>query len=91
MNQKCSTCLSCGMPLEESQYKRQGNDGNIYCIYCVHDNGDLKSFDEIFQGTVYHLKESQDLAQPAAEKMAYELLLNMPVWQHLQQKEKKHD
>lgn len=72
---KMESCQSCGMPLTDAK------TGQMYCAYCVDESGQLKSYEEVFEGTVVgYFMGMQKLERPAAEAAAKELLATMPAW-----------
>lgn len=76
-----SRCPSCGMPLDNPKIAKKSNDGITYCQYCVNNEGNLRSFDEVLSGTSQYLMDNQNLTKIDAEKMAREMLQKMPAWQ----------
>lgn len=80
--QKCATCSSCGMPLEKAEDHAHGDVSNPHCIYCVHQDGSLKSYKEIHEGTVNHFMQWQGIEEGAAKKMATEMLQELPFWKN---------
>lgn len=68
-------CQSCGMPLADAQ------PGEMYCAYCTDDSGKLKSYEEVFEGTVQgYFMGMQKMAREEAEAAAKEMLAKMPAW-----------
>lgn len=80
MDTRCPTCNSCGMPLEKPEDFGSHQGGETHCVYCVNTDGTLKSYEEVLQGTVEHLVQFQGLDHKAAEKMAIDMLQNLPAW-----------
>ena len=69
------SCQSCGMPLAEAQ------PGQMYCQYCTDDAGKLKSYDEVYEGTVTgYFMGMQKMSREDAETAATEHLSKMPAW-----------
>jgi uncharacterized glyoxalase superfamily protein PhnB len=68
-------CQSCGMPLADAE------PGQMYCQYCTDKAGKLKSYAEIFEGTVTgFFMGMQKMERKAAEAAAKEHLAKMPAW-----------
>lgn len=84
MKQKCESCNSCGMPLENKEDFALGDPSNIFCKYCVDEKGALLPYDTILQSNAGYYKESQGLTDQAATKMAKDLLKSMPAWKHIE-------
>jgi hypothetical protein len=80
MKQKCESCNSCGMPLENQEDFARGDTSSIYCKYCVDSEGELLPYDTILKNNAHYYKESQGLTEQAANKMAKDLLKTMPAW-----------
>ncbi len=69
------SCQSCGMPLADAK------PGEMFCPYCVDESGQLRPFEQIFEGTVTgyfmaHLK----MDRAGAEQAARQHLAKMPAW-----------
>ncbi len=70
-----ATCQSCAMPLEDAQ------PGQMYCRYCSDSRGRLKSYDEVFEGTVAgYFMGMQKMSRPDAERAARAHLAQQPAW-----------
>ena len=70
-----TTCQSCGMPLADSK------PGQMYCDYCTNDKGELKPYEQVFEGTVQgYFMGMQKMARAEAEVAAKEMLEKMPAW-----------
>jgi hypothetical protein len=80
MKQKCTSCNSCGMPLESKADFALGNTASTFCRYCVDEGGKLLPYDVILKNNAHYYTESQGLTQQAANKMASDLLKTMPAW-----------
>lgn len=69
------SCQSCGMPLAE------GKPGQMYCDYCSDEQGNLKSYEEILEGTIQgYFMGMQKMERAPAEEAAKEHLAKMPAW-----------
>lgn len=83
MKQKCESCNSCGMPLENKEDFALGNEESVYCKYCVDKKGELLSYETILKNNAHYYQESQGLTEQAAIKMAKDLLKTMPAWKSI--------
>ncbi len=80
MKSKCESCNSCGMPMENKEDFALGDPSSSYCQYCVDKTGELLPYETILKSNAHYYQESQGLTEPAAIKMAKDLLLTMPAW-----------
>ena len=72
---KMSTCQSCAMPLKDA------TPGQMYCQYCTDEKGQLKSYEQVFEGTVTgFFMAMQKMPRDKAEKAAKEHLSKQPAW-----------
>jgi len=68
-------CQSCGTPLTEAK------PGQTYCEYCTNEKGQLRPYEQIFEGTVTgFFMAMHKLPRKEAEKAAREHLRKMPAW-----------
>lgn len=71
-------CESCGMPLENNSTSK--HDGR-YCIYCQdQETGDLKSKEEVREGSIQAAMKFMGKTREEAEKMADQIMPNLPRW-----------
>lgn len=82
MKQKCKSCNSCGMPLENNDDFALGDTASSYCKYCVDPKGQLLAYETILTNNANYYKESQGITAQAATKMAKDLLKTMPAWKN---------
>ena len=82
MKQKCESCNSCGMPLENKEDFALSDTSSSYCKYCVDESGKLLSYDTVLKNNAHYFQESQGLTEQAATKMAKDLLVSMPAWKN---------
>ena len=69
------SCQSCGMPLTEAE------PGQMYCAHCTNEKGELRPYEQIFEGTVTgYFMQMQKMDRPSAETAAKEHLAKMPAW-----------
>ncbi|CRX38001.1 zinc ribbon domain-containing protein [Estrella lausannensis] len=88
MNTQCPSCLSCGMPLEDKKDSKLGTDGKLYCVYCLRPDGSVKSYEEILEGCVCHLQQSQGLDPASAHDIADKMLKSLPFWTNMLREDK---
>jgi hypothetical protein len=72
-------CESCGMPLgDETTSKFDGR----YCVYCQdQQSGDLRSMEQVREGSVNAAMRLHGMSREEAERMAEEMLPKLPRWQ----------
>ncbi len=80
MEQKCKSCSSCGMPMQNPEEFALGDTSSEFCKYCTDAQGKLLPFEQILKANADYFKESQGLADHAAIKMATDLLKGQPAW-----------
>ncbi len=83
MKQKCDSCNSCGMPLENKEDFALGDLSSDYCKYCVDATGQLLPYETILKSNAHYYQESQGITEQAALNMAQDLLKTMPAWKHI--------
>lgn len=72
-------CDSCGMPLDENSTSKKGDN---YCIYCQdQQTGELKSKEEVREGSVAALIQYEGKSREEAEKFVDETMPKLPRWQ----------
>lgn len=68
-------CQSCAMPLANAK------PGDMYCQYCVGENGKLKPYEDVLEGTITgFFMGMQNMSRTDAEVAAKEHLRNQPAW-----------
>jgi len=68
-------CQSCSMPLTDAK------PGDMYCNYCLTDDGKLKPFEQVLEGAIQgYFMGMQKMERAEAEVAANEMLLKMPAW-----------
>ena len=71
-------CQSCGMPLDD---KSTSKFENQYCIYCQNqEDGALKTYEQVREGSIGAAIKLMGKTRAEAEKMADELLPQLPRW-----------
>ena len=74
-----SICESCGMPLDD---KSTSKFDIRYCIYCQdQQTGQLKSKEEVREGSIGVAMRLMGKTREEAEKMADEMMPKLPPWQ----------
>jgi hypothetical protein len=79
---KGTHCESCGMPMHKPSEHGGGFEQNPYCIFCTDEDGNLKSYKEIFGGMVENFFIPQGLSKKEAEAAAQDLMSKMPAWKN---------
>lgn len=77
---KCESCTSCGMPFQQPSDHALADASNPFCTHCARDDGSLKSYEEVLEGTKGYFMHSQGLDPQAAKRMAETLLKKQPAW-----------
>lgn len=75
-------CESCGMPMINPEDFGGSDVSNRYCRHCTNEKGELKSYDEIFDGLVNFIIKTQGMDRTQAELAAKEGLAKMPAWKN---------
>ncbi len=74
------TCMSCGMPMTKIEDFGGGDPENLYCVYCSKPDGNLKSYEAVFEGMVNFMMVSQKVDRQTAEGAATQRMSSMPAW-----------
>lgn len=70
-----SECQSCGMPLKDAV------PGQMYCSYCTDEKGQLKSYEQVLEGTASgYFMQMQKMPREKALAAAKEHLSKYPAW-----------
>jgi hypothetical protein len=80
VSQAVKACMSCGMPMIKPEEFGGGNPENLYCVYCSHPDGSLKSYEEVFEGMVNFMMMSQKMDRKTAESAVKERMSQMSAW-----------
>ena len=80
LSRAIKSCMSCGMPMAESEDFGGGNPENLYCVYCSNPDGSLKSYEHVFEGMVNFMMMSQKMDRKTAESAVKERIAGMPAW-----------
>jgi hypothetical protein len=71
-------CESCGMPTDE---KTTSTFNEKYCIYCQNQqNGELKTYEQVREGSVNAAMKFMGKSKEEAEKMADAMMPKLPRW-----------
>ena len=74
-------CESCGIPLDDKTTSRF--DGR-YCVYCqVQQTGELKTYDQVKDGSIGAAMKLMGKSKEEAEKMADEMMPKLPRWKKI--------
>ncbi|MBA7468977.1 MAG: hypothetical protein GH158_04865 [Dehalococcoidia bacterium] len=74
-------CLSCGMPMSKAEDFGGGNPANVYCVHCAKPDGSLKKYEEVYEGMIGFMMNTQSMDRATAEIAAKEYMATMPAWQ----------
>ena len=80
VSKQSKSCLSCGMPLSKPEDFGGGNPENVYCVHCCQPDGSLKSREEVLEGMIFFMMQTQNMDKPAAELAAKDYMARMPAW-----------
>lgn len=75
-------CATCSMPLDDEGFigAHQGDD--IFCIYCVDENKNVKSCEVIFEGGVQYFMNEQKYTRDYAEKVIRKNMTMLAYWKN---------
>ena len=75
-------CAACSMPLESNDVIGLETDNESFCIYCVNEEKEVKSCEEIFEGGVqFFMSVDSSMTRDFAEKIVKKNMRNLPYWQ----------
>ena len=74
-------CEACGMPLTKKEDFAKGDENSKLCLYCVNEDGSVKSFEEIFEGGVQFFLSQVGDDRNLAEKITRKNMNMQPYWQ----------
>jgi len=46
------TCIACSMPMNEAKDFAKGDMTKDYCCYCAREDGSMKSYSEVLEGSI---------------------------------------
>jgi hypothetical protein len=76
----CTSCGSCGFPMQHANDFAGGDPNALYCSTCGDARGKLKPFDQVVAANARYFVREQGIDTRAAHDMAKALLLSMPAW-----------
>ncbi|MFT9056012.1 MAG: zinc ribbon domain-containing protein [Ethanoligenens sp.] len=77
-----TTCIACGMPMEQPADHAMGDVSKPYCKYCAKPDGTMQSYPEKLEATVGFLIKTQGIDAQAARVLAEQMLARLPAWQN---------
>ena len=73
-------CIACGMPMNSTSDFAMNDETKDYCVHCARLDGVMKSFDEVREGMICFIMQSQGLSREAAENAVLSAMKNLPAW-----------
>jgi hypothetical protein len=74
-------CAACSMPLTKPEDFAQGDESSDFCLYCVNQDGTVRTCEEIFEGGVNFFLKTLGDDRAMAEKICRKNMQNLPYWQ----------
>jgi hypothetical protein len=74
------SCVSCGMPMRSTEEHAAADPSKDYCHHCAHEDGRMKSYEEVLTGFTGFLQHTQGLQDEAARDAATQMLIKQPAW-----------
>ena len=74
-------CEACGMPLSEPAHFAKGDEKSPFCLYCVNEDGSVKTGQEIFEGGVQYFMTQVGDDRALAERITRKNMNMQPYWQ----------
>ena len=72
---KMTECQSCGMPMKDAK------PGEMYCQHCTDESGQLRSYEQVLEGTKRgYFMQMQGMQAAEAETAARDHLSKMKAW-----------
>jgi len=68
------------MPLTKKEDFAQGNENALFCLYCVKEDGEPKSCQEVFEGGVQYFMGQLGGDRQKAEKVVRKNMNQLPYW-----------
>ncbi|AZS51724.1 hypothetical protein DM558_13525 [Entomomonas moraniae] len=75
-------CSACSMPLDNEGFVSLRKDGYVFCIYCVNENKEIKSCEDIFEGGIQYFINEEHFTRDYAEKVVRKNMYILPYWQN---------
>lgn len=79
---KMKFCAACSMPLEKEEFIALHNTDGDFCIYCVDDQKQVKSCEDIFKGGVQYFINEENFSKEYAEKVVRKNMTLLPYWKN---------
>jgi len=76
-----TNCIACSMPLRRAEDHAMGDPDKTYCQKCAHEDGSMKSYDEVLDGMTGFITRTQGLDAEVAKGIAAKAMANLPAWQ----------
>ena len=73
-------CESCGMPMQRKEDFGGGDMENKCCSHCCTPDGKLKGREEIKEGWIGYVMNTENISREEAEKKVDEQMAKTPVW-----------
>ena len=74
-------CESCGMPMTQKEHFAKGDENSKFCLYCVNEDGSVKTCEEIFEGGVQFFMNHVGQDRKLAEKITRKNMRMQTYWQ----------
>jgi len=75
-------CISCGMHLQNEEDIAAKHEKGFLCKFCVNEEGNPKSCQEVFEGGVHFFMNSvSDIDRDLAERITRKNMKSLPLWQ----------
>ena len=81
------TCIACSMPMNEASDYALGDTTKTFCFYCAREDGTMKSYDEVLEGSMAWGMENFTMmgfeAKPTEDEMRQAMVAHMatlPAW-----------
>jgi len=75
------TCESCGMPMRKTEDFGGKGISNNCCVYCCDEKGNLKTYEQVFEGMKGFAMKQMGISEKKAEEVTRENMAKMPAWQ----------
>jgi len=74
-------CESCSMPMTKKEDFALGNEKSKYCTYCCDEEGNLKTYDEVFNGMVAFAMKNTEMTKEKAKEAVAQNMAKLPAWE----------
>ena len=75
-------CESCSMPMTKKGDFGGGSEENKYCVHCCDNEGNLKTYEEIFGGMVNFAMKNMGLTEEKAKEAVSQNMAELPAWKN---------